>query len=140
MKKYSLIRTLYLYIFTAVGLILLIIALVDFIDMGLKAYVFTRAEEDTYAREYYKPAPIEHEGATIEQAKNKEEVCFSGQDKQEIEGWLEYRQAAEKNYDPVVTRRHRDASRNLAMIIIGLPLYLYHWTQIKKDLKKKRED
>ena len=140
MKKYPIIRTLYLYIFTAVGLVLIITASVDFIDMGLKAYVFTRADEDPYETEYRKPIPADLKEDTIEEAKDKEQVCFSGTNKEEIESWVEDRKATEASYDPVLTRRHRDASRNLAMILIGLPLYLFHWTQIKKDIKKKKED
>lgn len=33
-------------------------------------------------------------------------------------------------------QRQRDAAKALAMIIIGLPLYLYHWLLIGKDSKE----
>ena len=46
MKKHSLVRTIYLYLFTLVGLALLIISGVRFLDMGLKAFIFTKAEEE----------------------------------------------------------------------------------------------
>ncbi len=39
------------------------------------------------------------------------------------------------DFDPVKSQRQRDASFNLAMIIIGLPLYLFHWRIIKKETK-----
>ena len=44
----------------------------------------------------------------------------------------------EVNY--VTAKRHRDASLNLSLILIGLPLYLYHWRIIKKETKNKEED
>ena len=42
---YPLIRTLYLYFFALVGLILVTIGGVRFVDMALKAFIFTKAEE-----------------------------------------------------------------------------------------------
>jgi hypothetical protein len=46
MKQHSFIRTVYLYIFALLGLILVIIGGVNFIDMGLKTFVFTKADEE----------------------------------------------------------------------------------------------
>lgn len=46
MKQHSFIRTVYLYIFALLGLILIIIGGVNFIDMGLKTFVFTKADEE----------------------------------------------------------------------------------------------
>jgi len=42
----NIIRTIYLYIFALLGLVLVIIGGVRFVDMGLKAFVFTKAEEE----------------------------------------------------------------------------------------------
>jgi len=39
--------------------------------------------------------------------------------------------------DPVTCRRHKDAFLNLAMILIGLPLYLYHWRIIKRETQDR---
>lgn len=89
------IRTIYLYLFTIIGLSLLVSGSVQFVDMGLKAWVFTQAD----VRYEY---PIYPEG---EQPK----------------------------IDYVTSDRHRDASNALAMIAVGLPLYLYHWGVIKKE-------
>ncbi|GAG22415.1 unnamed protein product, partial [marine sediment metagenome] len=44
-KHHPLVRTIYLYLFALVGLALLTIGAVRFVDMGLKAFVFTKAEE-----------------------------------------------------------------------------------------------
>ena len=53
MDKHSLIRTIYLYAFALLGLIFLCISGIRFLDMGLKAFVFTQAEDQMkidYAR------------------------------------------------------------------------------------------
>ena len=47
----------------------------------------------------------------------------------EYERWKE--QVA--RIDPVRARREREAARSLAMILIGLPLYLFHWRIIRRE-------
>ncbi|TSD01120.1 MAG: hypothetical protein Athens071426_706, partial [Parcubacteria group bacterium Athens0714_26] len=57
-----------------------------------------------------------------------------------MESWLEnYKrwQGEESKIDYLASRRQKDASINLAMIIVGLPLYLYHWLIIKKETKEQ---
>jgi hypothetical protein len=36
--------------------------------------------------------------------------------------------------DPVAVQRQRTASQSLAMLFIGLPLYLYHWRLVRTEL------
>ncbi len=103
MEKHSLIRTIYLYLFACLGLVLLTIGGVRFLDMGLKAFVFTKAEQE---QRYGTKPPLSDEP----------EVSY------------------------VTAKRHEDASLNLSLILIGLPLYLYHWRTIKKETKEKKED
>ena len=137
---YPLVRTIYLYLFTLLGLTLLTIGGVRFIDMGLKAFVFTKAEEEQ--RLLYKtPLMIPVEVKKLEEVEeSKKEFCLSEKDRAAIEQWLaDYKNWKERraSIDPVTARRHRDASLNLAMILIGLPLYLYHWRIIKKETKNR---
>jgi len=137
---YPLVRTIYLYLFTLLGLVLLVIGGVRFVDMGLKAFVFTKADERE--RLIYKAPPIAPiEIKRLEQVKDSQkEFCLSQEDKAAIELWLaDYKKWKEKKekIDPVTASRHRNASLNLAMILIGLPLYLYHWRIIKKETKNK---
>lgn len=103
MGKHSLIRTIYLYLFACLGLVLLTIGGVRFLDMGLKAFVFTKAEQEQ--RYDVKPS------LSVEP-----EVSY------------------------VTVKRHRDASLNLSLILIGLPLYLYHWRIIKKETKNREKE
>jgi hypothetical protein len=145
MKKQSLVRTIYLYIFALLGLVLLIIGGVNFLNMGLKAFIFTQAEEEQ--RLLYKQIPfpssipmVEKIGEEIETG---EEVCLSEEEKISIQSWLtnynNWRESSLK-IDPITVRRHRDASLNLALILIGLPLYLYHWRIIRRETENKEEN
>ena len=132
------VRKIYLYLFSIVGLTLLIIGCVSFLNMGLKAYVFTMADEEVRInseRLPEKPYFIDKdrvvEDGDIElklTASQKEQLGYFFQD---LEDW----QLRKDTLDTVVARRHRDAARNLALILIGLPLYIYHWSLIKKETK-----
>ncbi len=140
-NKITLIRSIYIYLFSLVGLILVIIAGVRFIDMGLKAWVFTKAEEDMYSRpmapELYLNVPKENARAVLESG---EECGFTEQEKDQVRAWLlEYEnwQNQSAKFDYVVANRHRSAANSTAMLIVGLPLYLYHW---RLASKKKEED
>jgi len=138
---YPLIRTIYLYLFTLVGLALLVIGLVRFIDMGLKAFIFTKAEEEQ--RLYNRQPPIPYQIERIEKIeKVKDEEELSEEERALIRQWLaDYESWQEKSskVDPVTAERHRDASINLSMILVGLPLYFYHWRIIRKETKNKKE-
>jgi len=141
MKKHSLVRTIYLYLFAMIGLVLMTIGSVNFVNMGLKAFIFTKAEEQekiNYERPPSVPYPISN---NIEDIKEKEEL--SAEEKALIGQWLEdYKawQERDQEISYVTVRRHRDASTNLALILIGLPLYLYHWGIIKRETKEKNND
>ena len=105
--KFS-IRLLYLYLFSFVGLLVTIIGSIQLVDLGLKIYVFKVSE-----RMYYPEPRVEGEvqlPAEELKARNKE---------------------AESN------QRKRQVSNSLAMIVVGVPVYLYHWKEIKKGIKDK---
>jgi len=117
MKKDSIIRTIYLYIFALVGLILVIIGGVRFLDMGLKMFIFTQADQE-YRYDYREPLVKENaEGG-------KECEC------PELVSQTDY----------ITQGRHRDASISLSLILVGLPIYLYHWSIIKRESKGKVKD
>ncbi|PIW75851.1 MAG: hypothetical protein CO001_04465 [Candidatus Portnoybacteria bacterium CG_4_8_14_3_um_filter_40_10] len=121
------------------GLVLLTIGGVRFADMGLKAFVFTKADEEQ--RLYNKQpsfAPVSTD--KLGSLASDSQTTLSESERQNIRQWLsDYKnwQEQKTNIDPVTAQRHRDASLNLALILIGLPLYLYHWATIKKDSKAK---
>ncbi len=65
------------------------------------------------------------------------------EEKAAIKRWLADYEAWEERsgeVDPVTARRHRDASTNLALILAGLPLYIYHWGVIRREAKKRAEE
>jgi len=138
-KHYPLIRTIYLYLFALIGLALLISGTVRFVNMGLKAFVFTKAEQDMkidYERPMLPPMSVEK----VEQISDGAELSES--ERAQIKNWLEnYKQweGEREEVDYLTSRRHRDAATNTSMILVGLPLYLYHWFIIRRETKNKKE-
>jgi hypothetical protein len=138
LEKHSLIRTIYLYLFALVGLALLVIGIVRFIDMGLKMYVFTKADdpERISHQRYYYSGPIAIE--KIESYQDDEELTEEERAilKDLLANYEEWKER-ESQIDYLVSERQEEASNNLAMIIVGLPLYLYHWRIIRRETKEK---
>lgn len=140
------IRTIYLYLFALIGLGMFVVGLSMLINIGLKTWVFTKADsQDSY---YSRPAPIyiaEDLGVkTVQELQICSDECeLTGEQKQLVADWLEdYEewQNNEKNRDPnalVIRNRQRQASTGISLILVGLPLWIFHWFTIKKDIKRK---
>jgi hypothetical protein len=111
MNKSELIKNIYLYTFSAVGLILLIVGSVKILDLGLKSFVFKNADV------YYMPKISYENNLDL----NEEKI---------------QRELEEQNKAQEIARRaerEKTMSNSLALIIVGLPLFLYHWKKIKDN-------
>lgn len=102
------LRLLYLYLFSFVGLLIVVIGSVQMVNLGLKSYVFKDADR-------YEMYPMmDADGKPIE---SKEDLLA----KQERE---------------TERQRQRELVNAVSMLVVGTPLYLYHWKLIKKESKK----
>jgi hypothetical protein len=147
-EKHPLVRTIYLYLFALVGLALIIIGSVRLLDLGLKVFIFKEADKPESVRPQSPYPPfgvLEPEPARKEkglgEVKITEKKEIASEEKAALERWLiEYQswQEEQKNIDYLRARREREASNSLAFIIIGLPLYLYHWMMIKRDRRENQ--
>lgn len=135
-KRFGVIRNIYLYLVTAISIVLLIISAVSLINLALKEYVFDVKgwEElqdpqwqcgddmlfytyDANGKMVDKYADLTEKGKT-----QKKQECISNMEKQ-----------AELNH----TNEIKDQlSWAISMFLVALPLYLYHWGVIKKENKK----
>lgn len=107
------IRLLYLYLFSFVGLVIIVISSIKLIDLGLKYFVFKDA--DRY--DYYSPKPVIVESTTNPEYNYEEDMA-----EQKRIAELEQRRS-----------RQRDFSNSVAMLFVGIPLYYYHWRKIAKE-------
>ncbi|KKS94806.1 MAG: hypothetical protein UW68_C0040G0015 [Candidatus Collierbacteria bacterium GW2011_GWB1_44_6] len=102
------LRLLYLYLFSFVGLLITVIGSIQILDLGLKTYVFKVSEYTYYAEPVISPDGKQSPGISVEEQRSRNEN--------------------EQN-----NQRKRQLSNSLSMIIVGIPLYLYHWKTIKKE-------
>lgn len=123
MNKHPLIRKIYLYLFAIIGLVLITIGCVRLVGLALKTYIFTKA--DVYY-EYPAAMPI-----IMPETKTTDTPQFIQPSEKEVNQYQK---------DQRSSQRQRDAAESLAMIIIGLPLYLYHWQIIKKEKESEKEN
>jgi len=144
--KQPLIRTIYLYLFTLIGLTLITIGSVNLINLGLKRFIFTKADQElNYNLKPSFPMTIDGNPATEEDFVSAVEKCqekcdLTSEQKQQIVSWLKdygIWQEQEKGFDYLAQQRQREFSLALALIVVGLPLYLFHWTIIKKETREE---
>jgi len=132
MPRITFIRAAYLYLLAFIGIILVLIGGSGFVSMGLKTFIFTQADDEQ--RMYREMPPKPYGISPAERINGESRAVFRDSAlkkdwEQDYEEWRERR----KSIDPVTARRHREAASNLSFILVGLPLYLYHWRLIKRD-------
>ena len=106
------LRLLYLYLFSFVGLLITVIGSIQIIDLGLKTYVFKVSDYTYYADPVMTPEGKPVSTITVEEQKRRNETEQANQ-------------------------RKRQLSTSLSMILVGAPLYLYHWKTIKKESRQE---
>ena len=115
------IKKVYLYMVSLISLIILVVASIMLINMGLKAWIFTEAD-NAY---YYEPKLVCSEtknpdGSVVPLDPN----CSNPNYEQEQKDAEAKRRSGQ---------RQSDAAQALAMIIIAAPVFLYHWKLARKE-------
>ncbi len=114
--KFS-IRLLYLYLFSFIGLLIAVIGAIQLVDLGIKVYLFQGADRyDNYA------TPVKYTPDGKETKLTDEELA-------------EQKRIQEKETE---RQRQRQVSTALSMLLVGVPLYKYHWNMIQKESKAKK--
>lgn len=135
-KKSSIIRNVYLYLVTAISIVMLIISAVTLINLGMKEYVFDvkgweelqdpqyQCGDDVLLYTYGKDGTMvaKYPDMTEEQKAQKKQECISNIEEQ---GKINH-----------ANQIRTDIAWALSMLLVALPLYFYHWGVIKKENKK----
>ncbi|MFA5228535.1 MAG: hypothetical protein WC446_02135 [Candidatus Paceibacterota bacterium] len=132
-KTTKTVRTFYLYTVSLLSLIFLAVGIGNLANTTLKATIFKDAEKRDYSHCYNYPYYIssfeekELSGTTIEQQEKVEMML------RDYESWKK-ENTGESCYR---SEREKKIVDSLTMIIISLPLYVFHWAVIRKE---KREE
>ncbi len=127
------VRTVYLYVATLVGLGLIIGGGVQAFELVLKATILTQAdaEEQLWAKQPPMPYALD----AVRDAEKLDEL--TDQQKAMIAQWLvDYERWSEQQeqLDVVKARREQRAASALGLLFVGIPVYLYHWLTIRREL------
>ena len=133
------IRTIYLYIFALVGLIIVITGSIRAFTMGLEVLVFKDVDKQEQLN-YARPLSVPYvEG--LKSAQDNE--SFTEDEQATIREWLasyEEWKLNSESFDHISARRQKETASILSSIMVGLPLYFYHWNLIKKETKERKND
>jgi hypothetical protein len=105
MEKNELLTLIYLYLFSAIGLILVVNGAVRLLDVAMRTFIFSQADF------YYLPTPAIAENEKLSQEELQKKI-------------EEQKRIDEANRK---SQKQREISGSLAMILVGAPLYFYHW-------------
>ena len=137
-KEHSpIIRTIYLYIFALVGLIIVITGSIRAFTMGLEVFIFKDADKQERLN-YARPTSIPY----VEGLKEvRDDESFTEEERESIRAWLadyEEWKIESENFDYVSARRQKETASILASVMVGFPLYLYHWNLIKRETRERK--
>jgi hypothetical protein len=120
-SKPSIIKNIYFYAVSLIALMMMVFSVADLVNLGLKTWVFTKADDANY---YIQPCvvpalPPGTDAPNVDYMKNCED---------------NNRQQKE-NYE---AQKQRDAVRDLAFLVVGLPLFAYHWKTIRSESRDEK--
>lgn len=125
-SKAAIIKTVYFYLVSLIGLMMVVFSLADVVNIGLKTWVFPKAD----LNEYKQPTCA----VTVMKDPNLKET---------EDQYAMRMKSCEESYvnedEARAIRNQRDAVRDISMIVVGVPLFLYHWIIVRKEQKAERE-
>lgn len=130
--KSKLIRTIYLYVAALVSLIFVAVGTGTILNTALKAYVFPKAEKANSVCNS-EPPVYGLENSDLAKVANEEQ-------KKTLENLInDYNEWKTRNSGEECYSQQRQSSvvDAITMLIIALPICLFHWWLIKKDKKEK---
>lgn len=145
--KNPIIRTIYLYLFALIGLGMFVVGASMLLNLGLKTFIFTNVDQvDDYRA---KPVALylDNELERVQELQVCSDKCeLTDLQKEQINVWLadyETWQNSEAAQNPnyyVIQNRERQAATAISIILVGFPLWLFHWMIIKRDIRRRKED
>lgn len=122
--KSSVIKTVYFYLVSLIALFMIVFAAADLINLGLKVWVFPKADQPEYVEQ---PCAL-----SMGRAPDMKEVDYQQQIKICEAGRLD---EAERR----AIQHQRDAVRDLSFLIVGIPLFAYHWRIIRQESRQDKK-
>lgn len=119
------IKKIYLYAVSLISLVMLVIASVILINLALKAFIFTKADQNNYYAPLVECNVTDGPNATSEAMMTQGAPdCNSAEFKAKQDA-----AAAESRK----SSQQQDAAQAVAMILVAAPVFYYHWRLARKE-------
>jgi cobalamin synthase len=109
------IKKIYLFAVSLISLVIMVIAGIILINLGIKTWILTKADQTYYSTPCMTTKPAQSEsvpvGCTAEEA--------AAQKKQD--------------QDNRTAQKQSDAAQALAMLIVASPVFYFHWRLARKE-------
>lgn len=122
-SRTAIIKNIYLYLVSFVSLMMITISVANMVDIALKTYVFTKADDNFY----YPVAPCAVPSPKEAGISGQEQTTSSLAECAKEEGRVK-RQADENR----TAQRQQDLVRDISFVVVGIPLFAYHWRVVRK--------
>ncbi len=131
------IRNIYLYLATFIGLMMIVITASILLRLVLQTWIFPLASEDLYQYDRIPTTPYIN---CINENTNLETVQLTSEEKESLAVWqTDYKIWKEKNdkIDWKKANLQKQAVNNFSVMFIGLVLFLSHGYVLRKEKKKE---
>ena len=128
----EIIRNVYLYLISLITLIMMVVSSAQLINLALITWVFPKAASSYI---YYGPKPVPAaEIKTPEDKRTPEQI--TADDARAQKQWEEEKQHSEEQR---IAQKYRDLVQDISFLLVATPMFLYHWSVIRKDRKLAQE-
>ncbi|MDP3964825.1 MAG: DUF5671 domain-containing protein [bacterium] len=129
------IRPTYFYLSSLIGLVMIIVFGSMLVNLGLKTYVFTKADTE----ESYRYAPTEVDpsvrgslsavaGCEADCGFDAETIQYAERYDADFDEWSETREGS--------SRKQSEAANEIAFLLVAIPLFWYHWHVARREGKE----
>lgn len=138
--KINSIRTIYFYLIALIALMMIVWGTVDLANLGLTTWVFKNADRaDDWA------PPVPYMTAQVKMGETAErcaEKCdLTADEKLQIQNWLvDYKSWQDQQGTLKNSRKQKNAVRDISMLVVSIPLFLWHWRMISKETREAKEN
>jgi len=127
--KAAIIKNIYFYLVSFVALMMVVWSTADLINIALKTWVFTKADNYFYGEPYLPGCDGSDASMTAKPALPPGERPATTTPEQ-CEKMKQ--DAADREQKSKLARNQNNIVRDLSMIMVGIPLFLYHWRIVRR--------
>lgn len=136
-EKATIIRPTYFYIMALSSLMAMVVSVALLVNLGLKTWVFPKADETGQPPMMKVSAPFAiSEKTGVESLINCQAKCgFSDDQATLAKEWLNDYKAWENGTVSKTSNRQNEAATYFSILLIAIPLFWYHWRAVRKEAR-----